>query len=58
MTMMMVKYVQMIAVILLVILLASCGMENFPDLKNVPQIPDEKGNDDNRPAIELEASEN
>ncbi len=48
----------MFLVLLLVILLASCGMENFPDLKNMPQIPEEKlqQNDDNRPSIEIEAS--
>ncbi len=60
MTIIMVKYVQMMTVILLVIFLASCGIENFPDLKNIPQIPEEKlqENDDNRPSIEIETSEN
>ena len=54
----MVKYVQMMGVMLLVILLASCGMENFPDLRNMPEIPEEKlqQNDDNRPSIIIEAS--
>ncbi len=59
MTIIMVKYVQMIGVMLLVFLLASCGMKNFPDLKNMPQIPEEKlqQNDDNRPSIEIEGVE-
>ncbi len=56
MTIIMVKYIQMFLMMVMVVLLASCDMENFPDLKNMPQIPEEKlqQNDDNRPSIEIE----
>ncbi|MCH9853205.1 MAG: hypothetical protein K0U45_06840 [Alphaproteobacteria bacterium] len=54
----MVKYIHVILVVILVILLASCGMENFPSIKNVPHVPEEKlqQNDDNRPSIVIEES--